>query len=465
MRAIVSTVLACLAGCARTVPYEPRPVAKNLSRPAPKEGNTLGTAHPVYSATVAPDGAWAVVCQARRDTDRDGTIAAIYSGCGNAKVTGDERHLWLVVEEGDGEIIDLFFGSDPSGRWIAYTAADTLFLRDTVGGERVALLRKVASVGRAHRDGLAAFSDDGRWLLHPDREGDRIVLKLRDLELRHETLVPTPEGSWWLPRFVPTSDAIAFHMLPPGMERPFEPIAMDEDVCTEPMTIERATHGWWPDTIVQPLDFSRPAIHVSAGWPTLRGGLAVSDGKGASFLGYDGTREVLTDQCVSTILHVDVFTGAMVAHACDGGHVWLRRGYPAKPLPRSLRLSKPMGHRRLLPESRDKVLYAWDISTGESIAVAKLVRGLGKEPWEEQGTSDDGFSVWGLETRVNVERGRDGAWRARAVSETIESRQEYRNRADPASYLVRAQRGAFELRMAGRDLGPLRWQLRVTPRE
>src|SRR5262245_21794783 len=53
----------------------PAPASAAARPPATSADRLIGTAHPVMVDEIADDGSWMVLCQARHDTDGDGTIS------------------------------------------------------------------------------------------------------------------------------------------------------------------------------------------------------------------------------------------------------------------------------------------------------------------------------------------------------------------------------------------------------
>src|SRR3984885_15549655 len=88
--------------------------------PPPTPPNTLpgdiGTAAPIGGFMEADNGSWFVVCQARDDTDGDGTLSIRFSGHG---FDGDALVPYLVLGGGPGERIDYPAAATPHGEWLA----------------------------------------------------------------------------------------------------------------------------------------------------------------------------------------------------------------------------------------------------------------------------------------------------------------------------------------------------------
>src|SRR5690606_25952803 len=87
--------------------------------PVPLErAGWYGTAHPTFvRAYDRVSSRWMALCQARRDTDGDGTIEVRVGHHG--EIFGDEMQLYLVVDGGDGIAIDSIVDSSDNDRWVA----------------------------------------------------------------------------------------------------------------------------------------------------------------------------------------------------------------------------------------------------------------------------------------------------------------------------------------------------------
>ncbi len=70
-----------------------------------------------------------VLCQARADSNGDGTIAAQVGHHGH--MGGDEMRPYLVMGRGAGEPIDDYVGHDPTGRYVLLVRQRRLQLLDT----------------------------------------------------------------------------------------------------------------------------------------------------------------------------------------------------------------------------------------------------------------------------------------------------------------------------------------------
>lgn len=168
-------------------------------RGAPPEG-LLGTVHPVQLVAHSPDAGWAVLCQAREDTNGDGDIRVKLNNHGG--FYGDAMRPYLILGAGPGERIDGYVAHDPTGRFVAIIADGQLVLVDSVTSRRTTL-RSVAG-GRERPDPLmgdplVSFDDTGLRMAYVQREGERSVAVLRDLSTGDERVVDHGEGLLFRP--------------------------------------------------------------------------------------------------------------------------------------------------------------------------------------------------------------------------------------------------------------------------
>ncbi|HEY7371901.1 MAG TPA: hypothetical protein VIF57_06955 [Polyangia bacterium] len=153
-----------------------RPVAA-LAKTAPD--GSIGTPHPFIFQSVAADGGWTVLCQAREDTDRDGVITAHLGHHGD--VFGDLMRPYLVVGSGPGMAADEFIAADPRGRYVAMREGACLSLVDTQRRSAVTLanadLRDDDGVFGSHR--AVGFDTRGERMLYlrGSSVGERLVMR------------------------------------------------------------------------------------------------------------------------------------------------------------------------------------------------------------------------------------------------------------------------------------------------
>ncbi len=148
----------------------PAPAVRQAGRLNATRSGQFGTSHILFLRGGSYRYAWVAFCQARADTNGDGWIAA-----------GDRFVPFLAIGGGAGEAIDAFLGSDPSGRYAAFTRARRLFVAD-------AMTRRVFDIGPARDpDVVVAFDHRGRLAYVRDNGYQRDVI-LVDLA----TLVARP---------------------------------------------------------------------------------------------------------------------------------------------------------------------------------------------------------------------------------------------------------------------------------
>ncbi|MDX2087402.1 MAG: hypothetical protein SFX73_06120 [Kofleriaceae bacterium] len=156
-----------------------------------------GTAAPYRLIASDPEGDWAVVCQARNDTDGNGALLTYFEQHGDT--SGDEMRAFLVDRERREHPIDDVLAEDPTGRWLVLAIDGAPVLLDTRTWTREAMR---AELGGFHvQRGLHRWTFDptGQYLAYY-RDGR---LRARVLATGAETEVPQPvwsatwsEGGW-----------------------------------------------------------------------------------------------------------------------------------------------------------------------------------------------------------------------------------------------------------------------------
>jgi hypothetical protein len=106
----------------------PAPASTPIAVTAPVEG-TVGTPGFVRLLAAAPSGAWVILCQARADTDKDGSID-VQTGH-HGEYFGDELAPYFIRGAGEGEALDAFVAVDPTSRWIVVIRNGSMQLVDT----------------------------------------------------------------------------------------------------------------------------------------------------------------------------------------------------------------------------------------------------------------------------------------------------------------------------------------------
>lgn len=193
-------IVACvgtLGGCATTGSHGAK-AAANAGSGDPEAATRLvdagpddlvGTAHPVTFQGADPDGRWVAICQARADTNGNGTIEV--RGGMHGEVWGDAMRMYLVPGHGPGEPIDELLAASPSGRWVALRKGEQVLLVDHELGTRTAL--PVGSTS-ALPERVAAFGADERDLLYARADAGRVVLVRRELASGEERALDPGAG-------------------------------------------------------------------------------------------------------------------------------------------------------------------------------------------------------------------------------------------------------------------------------
>lgn len=144
----------------------------------------IGGVGPTLVAATAQDGSWAILCQARKDTDGDGRLSVTTSHGGSS---GDQQQAYLVLGSGEGTPIDDFLGADPTGRRALIERNKRTFLIQPGLGPDLDLTRLGAR-------GLLQFDESGERLAYakPIDKKDRIVV--RDLTTGREHMLDPGPG-------------------------------------------------------------------------------------------------------------------------------------------------------------------------------------------------------------------------------------------------------------------------------
>jgi hypothetical protein len=185
----------------------------------PSADGSIGTPHPIRVDEIADDGSWMIVCQARRDTDGDGKIAASYGMHGN--VHGDELAPYLVFGSGAGSPIDALVARSGDGGWLVVQRGGALELIQAHTWQIVRLsdtdLRDDQLVHPSQR--AAVMTDNGRWLayLRHHTSGDRVAI--RELATGREREVAVDGTPWRLWTDL-TGRWLRVAVLPPGTDWP-----------------------------------------------------------------------------------------------------------------------------------------------------------------------------------------------------------------------------------------------------
>jgi hypothetical protein len=178
--------------------------------PAPRAGSgPIGTAHPTLLVDADPEARWVALCQARKDTDADGSIRV---GLGyHGDTYGDALEPYLVLGDGDGTRLDDFVSASADGRHVVVVERSRLVMIDVVRGQRLDLTSLGADTSDdpgpfgPHR--AASFDAAGKKLAYVRRKGKKYEIVTRELASGSESIVDpgaglllraelTPDGAW-----------------------------------------------------------------------------------------------------------------------------------------------------------------------------------------------------------------------------------------------------------------------------
>jgi len=188
--------LVVLAACGSPV-RSPRvaPIAQPQPQvPRPSADGSIGTPHPVLLQEVAEDGSWLVICQARKDTDRDGTIEVGVGFHGN--VWGDAMRPYVVFGSGDGVEIERLVTRDQDDKQLVYVRGGRLYLSDATGHAtalRDADVRDDAVPSAEARP--ATMTADGTRMLY-FRHGKKDQIVIREIASGSERIVDVDHPIW-----------------------------------------------------------------------------------------------------------------------------------------------------------------------------------------------------------------------------------------------------------------------------
>ncbi|MCX4243342.1 hypothetical protein [Paraliomyxa miuraensis] len=142
-------------------------------------GEVLGTEHPVRVGAVGSDGSWAVICQAREDTDGDGEIAVRQH---IVSIEGDQITPYLVLGSGPGHAMPERMASTRDGRWLAFSDSSGVGLVDTA----------VPSMRR-----LPPLSTEGPTVLRFSADGTHLVGRFTGVDDEHLEVHRLSDGEHW----------------------------------------------------------------------------------------------------------------------------------------------------------------------------------------------------------------------------------------------------------------------------
>jgi len=283
---------------------------------------TVGAAGPTDVAAAAADGSWLALCQARVDTDHDGSVDVKSTNWG---LTGDQLAAYLVTGSGDGAAVDDIIANDPSKRRLVIERNKRLLLFQPPKPELD--LTKLGATS-------AQFDPSGDHLVYRVNAGKVEHLRVRELATDHEIeLDPGPgviyscsvEDGWVMVKMLAKKGQWA-------VQKPHKPrrcwVGTSSDVITE--------HGTPPIDTLIPIGGGTarvvPDLIHTPGTQLLRrtkDGALVTEGA-------DGImHELVPATCAGFVVASDPFVGSVVV-ACKSGQLV---EYKAGAKPRSVGVS------------------------------------------------------------------------------------------------------------------------------
>jgi hypothetical protein len=169
-------------------------VADDATRDAPpaKDGS-VGTAAPLGGFIGSDDGRWAILCQARVDTDGNGRLETTYD---IHHTGGDTLEPYLVLGTGAGMAIDYQAARSEHGEWLAVVRGGKLELIQSATYQRWQLTADLRH-DKFHRGDdkavrFASIAANGSRMTYL-REKEIVI---RDLKTHAEQVVPVKDKLW-----------------------------------------------------------------------------------------------------------------------------------------------------------------------------------------------------------------------------------------------------------------------------
>jgi hypothetical protein len=142
---------------------------------------------------------WLAVCQARRDTNRDGKVAVRNAGF-HGELEGDAFELYLVLGGGAGTRIDALASASEDGRWLAIVRDRNVDLVDAQNGDTFRLRDADAEPDHFPGDRHRAARFARNRLLFIRRAGNASKLVVYDPATHGEREIAVPGRLWRIGR-------------------------------------------------------------------------------------------------------------------------------------------------------------------------------------------------------------------------------------------------------------------------
>jgi hypothetical protein len=317
--------IALAAACGNPAPAPTAVPAAALpagSLPGPRL-TAFGTAHQLVAEAADQARRWAVVCQAREDTNGDGEVTVLVGNHGD--MLGDDMVPYFIAIGRAEVAIDALVAASPTGSHVVFVRQGRLVLHaaDTGAQEDLSALgadaRDDTSVFGGHR--AASFDGAGKRLVYIRARSERAVVVVRDLSTGAEVEIdPGPgllyraaldEHGHWVDLQVVVQDTDRSGAL----ERPSQSTTLSGRHCRGPVA-SYGVYGTYGDTperrvvlatggtaTVVP-DLVRPlGTHLLRRTPD--GALLLRDGSGSD-------TELAPAACHARILHGDPVRGRLL---------------------------------------------------------------------------------------------------------------------------------------------------------
>lgn len=164
---------------------------------APTAG-PIGTAHPTTLIQAAKNARWVVACQARDDSDNDGSIEVHVGHHGD--LYGDVMRPYLFRGGGAGEPIQELVAVSPDERFLAVMRStwdgDKLVLIDDTNGRETTITDADVRSDQRGRSRVAEFDADSKRLIY-FRASSPGTIVIRELATPRERVVRMPDVRAW----------------------------------------------------------------------------------------------------------------------------------------------------------------------------------------------------------------------------------------------------------------------------